>query len=93
MKLKIGMLDHMNNNFRNTVFEISVDVPLNISLICKSLANFFKSPLKMKWLDFVVGVNYGSLFSSDNYSSAGHHEQKNQYTSSQIRFLVVAIKQ
>ena len=28
MKLKIGMLDHMNNTFRNTVFQIPVDVPL-----------------------------------------------------------------
>ena len=28
IKLKIGMLDHMNNTFRNTVFQISVDVPL-----------------------------------------------------------------
>ena len=28
MKLKIGMLDHMNNTFPNTVFQISVDVPL-----------------------------------------------------------------
>ena len=28
VKLKLGMLDNMNNTFRNTVFEISVDVPL-----------------------------------------------------------------
>ena len=28
MKLKTGMLDHMNNTFRNTVFKISADVPL-----------------------------------------------------------------
>ena len=28
MKLKIGMLDHTNNTFRNTVFQISVNVPL-----------------------------------------------------------------
>ena len=28
IKLKIGMLDHMNNTFRNTVSHISVDVPL-----------------------------------------------------------------
>ena len=30
IKLKLGMLDHMNNTFRNTVFKISVDVPLKI---------------------------------------------------------------
>ena len=29
IKLKLGMLDHMNNTFRDTVFSISVDVPLN----------------------------------------------------------------
>ena len=28
VKLKLGMLDNMNNTFQNTVFEISVDVPL-----------------------------------------------------------------
>ena len=28
IKLKIGMLDHMNNTFENTVIQISVDVPL-----------------------------------------------------------------
>ena len=28
IKLKLGMLDHMNNTFRNTAFQISVDVPL-----------------------------------------------------------------
>ena len=28
IKLKIGMLYHMNNTFRNTVFYIYVDVPL-----------------------------------------------------------------
>ena len=39
---------------------------LNISLICKRLVNFFKSSLKMKWLDFVVEVNFGPLFRSDN---------------------------
>ena len=31
IKLKIGMLYQMNNTFRNTVFSIFVDVPLNIS--------------------------------------------------------------
>ena len=30
MKLKIGMLDHMNNTFQNIVFQISVDVPLKV---------------------------------------------------------------
>ena len=39
---------------------------LNIFLICKRLVNFFKSSLKIKWLDFVVGVNFGPLFSTDN---------------------------
>ena len=29
INLKLGMLDHMNNTFRDTVFSISVDVPLN----------------------------------------------------------------
>ena len=29
IKLKLGMLDHMNNTFRDTVFSISFDVPLN----------------------------------------------------------------
>ena len=34
IKLKIGMLDHMNNAFRNTVFQISVDVmPLILNFI------------------------------------------------------------
>ena len=28
LKLKLGMLDHKNNTFRNTVFYISVNVPL-----------------------------------------------------------------
>ena len=28
-KLKIGMLDHMNNIFGSTIFKISVDVPLS----------------------------------------------------------------
>ena len=28
--------------------------------------NFLKSSLKVKWLDFVVGVNFGPLFRSDN---------------------------
>ena len=32
MKLKIGMLIHMNNTFQNTAFWISVDVPLSIKL-------------------------------------------------------------
>ena len=30
MKLKIGMLDHMNNTFLNTAFQISVGVPLHL---------------------------------------------------------------
>ena len=41
---------------------------LNISLICKRLLNFFKLSSKMRWLDFVMGVNFGPLFSSDNYN-------------------------
>ena len=28
IKLKVGMLDLMSNTFRNTIFEISVDLPL-----------------------------------------------------------------
>ena len=28
IKLKVGMLDRMSNTFRNTIFEISVDLPL-----------------------------------------------------------------
>ena len=39
-------------------------VSLNISLICKRLVNFFKLSLKMKWLDFVVGLNFGPALSS-----------------------------
>ena len=33
VKLKIGMLYHTNNTFRNTVFKISVDVPLSLMLV------------------------------------------------------------
>ena len=51
MKLKIGMLDHMNNSFRNTVFQISVDVPLNFlilevkyTLLIKSETNCHQTP-------------------------------------------------
>ena len=33
VKLKIGILYHMNNNFRNTVFKISVNVP---SIVCNN---------------------------------------------------------
>ena len=29
IKLKIGILDHMNNTFRNTVVQMSIDVPFN----------------------------------------------------------------
>ena len=52
-KLKIGMLDHMNNTFRNTVFQISVDV----SLIWKN------SAIHMSGL--VVYVKEGVPFAQD----------------------------
>ena len=39
-------------------------VSLNISLICKRLVNFFKFSLKMKWLDFVIGLNFGFVLSN-----------------------------
>ena len=32
MKLKIGMLDYMNNAFQNTIFQISVDLPLSLGM-------------------------------------------------------------
>ena len=32
MKLKTGMLDHMDNTFQNTIFQISVDVPLGLTV-------------------------------------------------------------
>ena len=32
MKLKIGMLDYINNTFQNTIFQISVDVPLSLGM-------------------------------------------------------------
>ena len=38
-QLKIGMLYHMNNNFRNTTFWISVNVPLTNNMIC---LNYFQ---------------------------------------------------
>ena len=28
--------------------------------------NFLKFSIKMKWLDFVIGVNFGPIFSSNN---------------------------
>ena len=31
IKLKLGMLDHMNNTFRNTFVRLSVDVTLTLS--------------------------------------------------------------
>ena len=33
MKVKIGIFDHMNNTFRNTVFYISVDVSLRLNIL------------------------------------------------------------
>ena len=40
-------------------------------------------------------IAMNSLYSTGNkyYSSAGHHEHKNKKTSSEIKFLVVTIKQ
>ena len=32
MNLKIDMLDYMNNAFQNTIFQISVDVPLSLGM-------------------------------------------------------------
>ena len=34
IKLKTDMLYHMNSTFRDTVFQIPVDVPLNTVTIC-----------------------------------------------------------
>ena len=55
MKLKIGMLDHTNNAFRSTVFQISVDVPLRSLLVkvllkLKSKFLLVKVMLKLKFL-------------------------------------------
>ena len=46
MKLKIGMLDHMNNSFRNAVFWISAIVPLIIQT--KLLTALFKNNIETK---------------------------------------------
>ena len=43
---------------------------LNISLTCKRLVNFFKSSLKMKWLDF------GPLFKSSNCDLKNVYDDK-----------------
>ena len=39
---------------------------MDYKLICKHLVNFLKLSLKIKWSVFVVGVNFGALFSNSN---------------------------
>ena len=53
IKLKLGTLDHINNTFRNTVFKISVHVPLKI-------VGFYDIPivmLKNLCLTFLIKKN------------------------------------
>ena len=46
------------------------------SLILKRLVNFLKLLLKMKWLDFAVGVNVGPLLSSNNCNLDNVYDHK-----------------
>ena len=58
IKLKLGMLDHKNNTFRNTVFEISVDVPLIFTQTIK--------PLILCASFRAYGRNFGSSLTYDD---------------------------
>ena len=44
IKLKIGMLDHTSNTSQNTVFQISVDVPLMLDWTSQQWNNCFINP-------------------------------------------------
>ena len=58
IKLKLGMLDHKNNTFRNTVFEISVNVPLIFTQTIK--------PLILCASFRAYGRNFGSSLTYDD---------------------------
>ena len=59
MKLKIGILDHTDNTFRNTVFQISVDVPL---ILWKNQQFLLKTHAQS---EFEVNL-HGKFFSIEN---------------------------
>ena len=56
IKLELGMLDHKNNTFWNTVFQISVDVPLN-SVLLLLLVNFVNGfRLELMYISLIVSI-------------------------------------
>ena len=58
IKLKIGILDDMNNIFRNTVFHISLDVLLKSFL----KAEAYLEPKQSSMMEFFVNMLNGLPF-------------------------------
>ena len=71
MLVLTGFVDRLKTNAFS-----SNGTSLNISLIYKGLVNFLKLSIKMKWLDFVVGVNFGPIFSSNNCNLDNVYDDK-----------------